>query len=452
MQSGRGIESGMSESNLSLIRIILIPYLILLALFVVVTGAGSTWLYFKARQAQSRLVVHGLLTSVTPLVERLSKVDIDPLLAEDSHSWLHTEINTIFRQIPDLEHVRVRSRGEGIHKYHDAGNRLVTEKTGGYKKEGAGDLRDVTAASRLYSESAPLLRIEFLLEGRGKDPVRLEFGFNRATLRETVGRAMDGIIRAITLFSLLGIGALCIAFGVTVWAAGRVRELEKRVRELYRYATAAELMAGLVHDLRNPLASFRANLASLRIMPEEQDDIIEEMDRDLVRLDEKLGSMLDLTRKRDEPLAEVDMKELLAEVARLAEPVLARNGLELQCRSRVKGMVAIMMDSIRDALLNLVINSAESGQKDGIIELEVWREDGRLIFEIRDRGCGLPEDLDIFAPFVTTKSTGHGLGLAITRRTIEAHGGTVSAKNRTNGGAVLRLMLPGGDISRGAAI
>ncbi len=442
----------MSESKLPLVRIILIPYLVLLALFVAVTGAGSTWLYFKARQAQSQLIVHGLLTSVTPLVEHLSKVDIDPLLAEDSHSWLHREINTIFRQIPDLEHVRVRSRGEGIHKYHGTGNQLVTEKTEGYKKEGGGDLRDVTAASRLYSESAPLLRIEFLLESRGKDPVRLEFGFNRATLRETVGRAMGGIIRAITLFSLLGVGALCIAFGVTVWAAGRVRDLEKRVRELYRYATAAELMAGLVHDLRNPLASFRANLASLRIMPEEQDEIIEEMDRDLVRLDEKLGSMLDLTRKRDEPLKEVDMKELLAEVTRLAEPVLVRSGLELRCRSRVEGSVAIMTDSVRDALLNLVINSAESGQKDGIIEMEVWREDGWLIFEIRDRGCGLPEDLDIFAPFVSTKPTGHGLGLAISRRTIEAHGGTVTAENREGGGAVLRLVLPGRDIPRGAAI
>ncbi|WP_457577063.1 sensor histidine kinase [Desulfomarina sp.] len=440
----------MRESNLSLIRIILIPYLILLLLFVVVTGAGSTWLYFKGRQAQSRLVVHGLLTSVTPLVERLSKADIDPLLAEGSHSWLHTEINTIFRQIPDLEHVRVRSRGEGIHKYHDSRNRLVTEKTEGYKKAGTGDLRGVTAASRLYSESAPLLRIEFLLEGQGRGPVSLEFGFNRATLRETVGRAMGGIIQAITLFSFLGVGALCIAFGVTVWAAGRVRELEKRLRELYRYATAAELMAGLVHDLRNPLASFRANLASLRIMPQEQDEIIEEMDRDLVRLDEKLGSMLDLTRKRDEPLREVAMEELLAEVARLAEPVLVRNGLELHCLNQVEGQVEIMTDSVRDALLNLVINSAESGQKDGVVELAVRREDGSLVFEIKDRGSGLPEDLDIFAPFVTTKSTGHGLGLAITRRTIEAHGGTVTAENRPGGGAVLRLVLP--DRETGAAV
>ena len=442
----------MNGSKLSLIKIILIPYLVLLTLFVAVGGAGSTWLYYKARQAQSQLVVHGLLASVTPLVERLSKADIKPLLVEDSYSWLNKEINTIFRQIPDLEHVRVCSRGEGLHKYHDAQNRLVTEKTEGYKKEDAGDLRDITAASRLYSESAPLLRIEFLLEGQGKEPIRLEFGFNRATLRETVGRAMGGIIRAITLFSFIGIGSLCIAFGVTVWAAKKARDLGKQVRKLYRYATAAELMAGLVHDLRNPLASFRANLASLRIMPAEQDEIIEEMDRDLVRLDEKLGFMLDLTRKRDEPLKEVDMEELLAEVARLAEPLLARNGLELQCRSRVKGVVVIMIDSVRDALLNLVINSAESGQEEGIVELEVWREDGRLIFEIRDRGCGLPEDLDIFAPFVTTKATGHGLGLAITRRTIEAHGGTITAENRHGGGAVFRLVFPGRNSIPGAGI
>ncbi len=433
----------MEHSRLPLVRIILVPYLLLFFLFVLVTGAGSTWLYFKAREAQSQFLMHGLLATVSPLVEELSQTDSDQLIA-DQNSWLHRKLETLFTKMSDLEQVRVRSTTQGFSKHHNAEHTLLTKTIPGRSAdhEQKTDLRGYTAASRLYSETEPLLRIEFSFDDRMDDHVSLEFAFSRATLQDAVGRSMATMVNAITMFSITGIGALVLAFGVTLWGAGRVRWLEQQVQELYRYATAAELMAGLVHDLRNPLASFRANIASLKILPQESADILEEMDQDLVRLDDKLGSMLDLARKRDEPLNRVDVDLLLDTVHRHAEPVLRKNSITMQVQNTLKQPVDLMENSLGDALLNLILNSAESGQKGGNITVSVRREKQDVVFEISDRGQGLPEDTDIFAPFVSTKPTGHGLGLAISRRTVEAHGGTLEAMNRQGGGALFVLRIP----------
>ncbi len=431
----------MIRSRLPFVRIILVPYLLLLLLFVAVTGAGSAWLYFKSRQAQSQLLIHGLVRTVTPLVEHLARSDIAGLL-RNRQSWLHRDLESIFRRMPNLEDVTVHSAQGGFRKFHGRDRTLVTQPVAAGTTGSSGDMRSATAARRLYSESAPLLRIEFLVRGQGRQPVRLEFGFNRTALRNAVSRAMATLLQAITFFIAISSLALVFAFAVTLWAVGRVRRLEAHVQELYRHASAAELMAGLVHDLRNPLASFRANLAALRITPQQRDEILADMDQDLVRLDTKLGAMLDLTRKRDDPVQETDGSRLLAEVARLAGPRLARQNLRLNTRCRLDGPIAVMADAMRDALLNLVINSAESGQEDGEIELEAWQEEGRVLFAVRDRGNGLPAGKNVFAPFVTTKDTGHGLGLAICRRTVEAHGGTIRAENRDGGGATFTITLP----------
>jgi len=431
----------MIRSRLPFVRIILVPYLLLLFLFVAVTGIGSAWLYFKSRQAQSQLLIHGLVRTVSPLVERLAGSDTSGLL-RDRRSWLHRDLEKIFHRMPDLENVSVRSGRGGFRKFLGRDRTLVTENMPAWNGTIGGDMRSSTAARRLYSESAPLLRIEFLVRGPGRQPVRLEFGFNRTALRDTVSRAMATLLKAITFFIMISLLALALAFGITLWAAGRARRLEAHVQELYRHASAAELMAGLVHDLRNPLASFRANLAALRITPEESGEILADMDQDLVRLDAKLGAMLDLTRKRDEPVQEVDGCGLLEDGARLAGPRLAGQNLRLRILCRLETPIAVMADAMRDVLLNLVITSAESGQQEGEIEVEAWREEDKVVFAVRDRGCGLPADTDVFAPFVTTKDTGHGLGLAINRRTVEAHGGTIRAENREGGGAVFTIILP----------
>ena len=429
------------RSSLPVVRMFLLPYLIVLMLFITVTGAGSAWLYYKVRQAQAELVIHGLLQPVTPVLEHLSHSNISGEV-DNKTSWLHRELNIIFTKVPELEHVNLETSTRGFHKYRDGASQLITKTTSQYKELPDRDFRSSTASQRLYNESPPVLHIEFIIKDAKSGPIHLTFGFNRATLRKSVGRAMAIIREAIFFFFALGIGCLLIALGITIWSAKKTRLLEAGMQELYRRAEAAELMSGLVHDLRNPLASFRANLASLQIVPEQREEIIRDMDKDLIRLDDKLSSMLDLTKQRDEKVSEVDVKTFLEQIERLAGPILAKSNLHFKCWANVQEPVLLMENGVRDALLNLIINAAESGQEEGAIECEAWRKNSNLLIAVRDRGKGIPAETDIFAPFVTSKDSGHGLGLAISRRTIEAHGGHIRVEAREGGGTIFTIILP----------
>ena len=107
---------------------------------------------------------------------------------------------------------------------------------------------------------------------------------------------------------------------------------------------------------------------------------------------------------------------------------------------------------LRQALLNLIRNAAEAipeGQTDRRVEVlsSIERDSAGTDWtavEIKDTGEGIPAaDLQrIFIPFFTTKATGHGVGLALAHRVVTQHGGTLSAANAKDGGAVFSLRLP----------
>ncbi|MBT8208282.1 MAG: hypothetical protein KJO18_08420 [Acidimicrobiia bacterium] len=101
-------------------------------------------------------------------------------------------------------------------------------------------------------------------------------------------------------------------------------------------------------------------------------------------------------------------------------------------------------ERMRQALVNLLQNAGQAGSdRDLPIEARVRTDSGNLVYEIRDHGAGLPDaSRDIFAPFVTTRTQGTGLGLAVTRSIVKAHGGELVGGNHPGGGAVFRVVIP----------
>jgi signal transduction histidine kinase len=102
-------------------------------------------------------------------------------------------------------------------------------------------------------------------------------------------------------------------------------------------------------------------------------------------------------------------------------------------------------------LLNLLLNALDAVPPGGGVRVELEappekdeREEKTILLRVRDTGCGLPAELGprIFAPFVSTKETGLGLGLSICKRIVEAHGGTLAAEDGPQGGAVFTVALP----------
>jgi signal transduction histidine kinase len=95
-------------------------------------------------------------------------------------------------------------------------------------------------------------------------------------------------------------------------------------------------------------------------------------------------------------------------------------------------------------LLNLCNNAAESMLQGGTLSVRGYRSPENLCLEIADTGTGIPDDLDVFEPLTTTKPTGMGIGLAVVKQIIIAHGATITYTSKVDVGTVFRLMLPAG--------
>jgi two-component system sensor histidine kinase HydH len=107
---------------------------------------------------------------------------------------------------------------------------------------------------------------------------------------------------------------------------------------------------------------------------------------------------------------------------------------------------AVDAAQFRQVLLNLLLNALDATGAGGVVWVDLRTDaEGFLCLRVADNGRGLPAALgdQIFAPFITTKETGLGLGLSISKRIIESHGGEIAAANRPEGGAVFTIRLRG---------
>jgi signal transduction histidine kinase len=101
-------------------------------------------------------------------------------------------------------------------------------------------------------------------------------------------------------------------------------------------------------------------------------------------------------------------------------------------------------DLFEKALLNLVLNAEDAMPDGGMLTLQARTEDGKVILDVIDTGCGIPPDVlpRLFKPFVTTKAGGNGLGLATARKVIAAHGGTIDVESEPGRGSKFSIRLP----------
>ncbi|HEX5889095.1 MAG TPA: ATP-binding protein, partial [Pyrinomonadaceae bacterium] len=227
-------------------------------------------------------------------------------------------------------------------------------------------------------------------------------------------------------------GALCLLTDIT-----EVTELREQVALKNNLESLGEMSAGLAHEFKNAIATLQGYAQLLQSM--DLNDNAQVAAGSLLNEVRNLSSMvtafLNFARPQPLQLEEVSLSELFADCA-----------AELPVKSvvEVDPSLAVRADErmLRLALLNLMRNGAEANP-DGCVFVSAAREDGSVVIQVRDTGPGISAgDLQkIFIPFFTTKAKGHGIGLALTHRIITQHGGTLTAANFTEGGAVFTIKL-----------
>lgn len=224
-------------------------------------------------------------------------------------------------------------------------------------------------------------------------------------------------------------GALCLLTDIT-----EVTELREQVALKNNLESLGEMSAGLAHEFKNAIATLQGYAQLL-----EHSELLNEVRN----LSSMVTAFLNFARPQPLQLEEVSLTELIAECATELEPLFQELRVELVVDAKQPSMVHADERMLRLALLNLMRNGAEAIPEEKTERRVYVRVKGEVI-EVRDTGTGIPvADLQkIFIPFFTTKAKGHGVGLALTHRIITQHGGTLTAANSPDGGAIFTINLP----------
>ena len=201
-------------------------------------------------------------------------------------------------------------------------------------------------------------------------------------------------------------------------------------------STLGQYSNELAHEIKNPLNAINIQMSLLEReiakhdmrSKEELCDIVKVVKEEITRLNKLAKECLDFSKSGDLNRKDEDIGQIFEELLSLIVPHAELNGIDIYLRMLEDcPQVLADRDKLKQALLNIIINSIDVMEGGGEIEINVTKEDGHLNISIKDTGPGIPEEQHdkIFDLFYSTKSGGTGVGLAITKNIIHAHGGNI---------------------------
>jgi len=235
---------------------------------------------------------------------------------------------------------------------------------------------------------------------------------------------------------------------------GRLRELEQDLARINRVSMMGELAASLAHEIKQPIAGIALNAETCLQWIRREPPGLEQAGQALSRIindTKRAASIVDRNRSlysRGAPQREpIDLNEVIREIVVMLREAASRHAISIRSElDPALPMTTADRVQLQQVLMNLMLNGIEAMQE-GSGELSVASqrtEDGQLLVSVSDSGIGFPgENLErIFEAFFTTKSQGTGMGLSISRRIIESHGGRLWASADTGRGATFQFTLP----------
>jgi signal transduction histidine kinase len=229
--------------------------------------------------------------------------------------------------------------------------------------------------------------------------------------------------------------------------------IEEQLRRAERLSALGELSAVLAHEIRNPLGSIRGTAEILKddYRPGDRKfEFLEILVKEADRLNRVVEDFLNLARPLQVDRATCDIMAELKEVVTLVSGEAGSCGVSLIVTPAELPPVRGDREKLRQVFLNLILNGIQATGRGGTMTITASRasdSDGPIPFidiSFSDTGGGMePEVLErIFEPFYTTKEGGTGLGLPITQKIVESHGGRIEVESRKGTGTVFRVRLP----------
>ena len=235
-------------------------------------------------------------------------------------------------------------------------------------------------------------------------------------------------------------------------------ELEREIEVARRMASIGRLTSGVGHEVKNPINAMVVHLELLRGKlatggnSEGAQRHVDVLSSEMSRLDRVVQTLADFSRPMEPIFQEQNLLPIVQAVVQLVAAEAEQANIAIAVTEDEPGMnLRVVADAelMRQALINIVLNAMQAMPEGGAIHMHLSRERGSAVLSIRDTGTGIaPERLNrIFDLYFTTKATGSGIGLAMTYRIVQLHGGVITVASETDAnspahGTIFSLRLP----------
>jgi two-component system NtrC family sensor kinase len=224
------------------------------------------------------------------------------------------------------------------------------------------------------------------------------------------------------------------------------KNMEQQLVVSKKMAAIGELAGMVGHDLRNPLTSIRAATYYLRAkhkqkLPKKGREMLEIIESGVEYSNKIINDLLDYSREIKLELAETSPRSMIQKALSLAN--IPKN-IQVIDSSENETIIAVDVEKMERVFINIIGNAVDAMPKGGTLAIRSSKSDKHVEFSFSDTGIGMSkETLDrIGAPLYTTKARGMGFGLAICKRIVEGHGGSMTANSCIGKGSTFRITIP----------
>ena len=229
----------------------------------------------------------------------------------------------------------------------------------------------------------------------------------------------------------------------------RTRELkasQEKLLKAQRMATIGEIAAMVGHDLRNPLTGIAGAVYYLKMrlgskLDDKSKEMLEIIEKDVEYSNKIISDLLDMSKEIVLELTEASPSLLIEEA--LSQIEVPKN-IRVVNQTQSKPKIRVDKDKMKRVFLNIIRNAFDAMPKGGKLEIHSEEKDCWLEITFRDTGVGMSQEVlkKIWKPFFTTKAKGMGLGLSISKRIVEAHGGCITVRSKKGKGTCFTVKIP----------
>ncbi len=222
------------------------------------------------------------------------------------------------------------------------------------------------------------------------------------------------------------------------------KQLESHLDLSTRLAAISRLTSGVAHEIKNPLNAIALHLEILRTRMLAEEPEIDLITREVRRLDHVVRTFLNFNKPLELDVAELNLTDLVVELTEFVRPDAEARGISVETDLQQPAWIKGDSKMLHQAVLNVFTNAIEAMGENGCLRVSVGHREGECVLMVGDSGPGIPREIQdrIFDLYFTTKEQGSGIGLALTFRMMQLHGGTIDFVSEPGQGTSFCLRFP----------